>query len=207
MESITVPQSVFVDGQWATAHWMVECVDGESGELVITATVTGPGAPRVTALRMDMGLASELRRMAGFVEQPAPEGSRVLCYDCRTTEQRLALLEQRLDNLAIPGLRAQVNAISDRVTRLEALDVQQWEQITKMNIARNEHLRDIDRRLNALEAAAAPAIANRAWMDEVERQLAAHGEQLTALEDKINHLAGAVVMEAVVKAMREQDGV
>jgi len=38
-------------------------------------------------------------------------------------------------------------------------------------------------RLDALEAVAAPAIANREWMDEVERQLAALGEGLTAQED------------------------
>jgi len=43
MDGITVPSSVFVNGQWATAHWMADVVDDETGELMITATLAGEG--------------------------------------------------------------------------------------------------------------------------------------------------------------------
>lgn len=102
METITVPNSVYMDGQWFAAQWAVELVDDSSGELVITATVAGPGAPRVAALRMDMGLASDLRAQAGFVERPAPGGSRVLRYDvaheCNGVRLAELELQQRIDH-------------------------------------------------------------------------------------------------------------
>lgn len=42
MNAINAPASVYVDGQWLDAQWMVEVMDDDSGELVITATVAGP---------------------------------------------------------------------------------------------------------------------------------------------------------------------
>jgi hypothetical protein len=116
MDTLMVPSSVYIDGQWHAAHWAVEVVDESSGELVITATVAGPGAPRVAALRMDMDLAQRLRAAAGFGEGPAPDGSRVLVadYDCRTTEDRLNALEQQ----AVID-RRQLHALASRVDVLE----------------------------------------------------------------------------------------
>lgn len=66
MDAIYSRQSVYLDGRWMDARWMVETLDGETGEMVITATVIGEGAPVVAALRMDMGLAARLREAAGF---------------------------------------------------------------------------------------------------------------------------------------------
>lgn len=66
MDAIYSRQSVYLDGRWMDAQWLVETLDGETGEMVITATVIGEGAPIVTALRMDMGLAARLREAAGF---------------------------------------------------------------------------------------------------------------------------------------------
>lgn len=79
MNAINAPQSVYVDGQWLDAQWLVETVDGASGEMVITATVLedGQGAPVVAALRMDMGLARGLRLQAGLPPQFQVEARRM----------------------------------------------------------------------------------------------------------------------------------
>lgn len=74
------------------------------------------------------------------------------CYDCRTTGERLTELEEAIQ-----------------------ADIQE-------RFADRKQLHSLANRLDALEALAAPAMANREWMDEVERQLAALGEGLTALK-------------------------
>jgi len=110
--SITVPGSVFVNGQWATAHWMADVVDDETGELMITATLAGEGGhgPVVTALRMDMELARQLRAMAlSGAEQP--------CYDCRTNGVRLDALER---DVMLHSQR--LNAATKRLEALEQQD-------------------------------------------------------------------------------------
>lgn len=89
---ITIPNSVYIDGQWATATWLAEIADPATGELIITATINQP--TRVAALRMNMDLARRLRAMA-MQQMPEPG-----CYDCRTTGERLAALEARLDFLS-----------------------------------------------------------------------------------------------------------
>lgn len=94
----------------------------------------------------------------GFLVTPidaaAPERSQVLSYDCRTTDQRLAALEERIDHLAIPGLRAQVNAIDDRVKALDAA------------AAPAVAMREIEKRIDALVAEAAQKFS------QAERRLA-----------------------------------
>jgi len=194
--SITVPRSVFVNGQWATAHWMADVVDDETGELVITATLAGEGGqgPVVTALRMDMELARQLRAMAlSGAEQAAP------CYDCRTTGERLTVIERRQEEDAVTfgeharrltaletamrsehrTMHATFNDLESRLADLE----EAIQDAIRERIADRQPLHALANRLDALEAVAAPAIANREWMDEVERQLAALGEGLTAQED------------------------
>lgn len=126
MDTITVPSSVFVNGQWATAHWMVDVVDDSTGEMIITATVLpdGQGAPVVAALRMDMGLARELRAMAGFGGEgldgsDGADGSdEGPCYDCRTTGERIADLRREL------AMQAQLmHGLANRLDALEAWQV------------------------------------------------------------------------------------
>lgn len=135
MDAISVEQSVYLDGQWLDALWMVETVDGESGEMVITATVAGPGAPHVAALRMDMELVRQLRAGAGFVEaRPEPEGWMMAeireavgevmrGYGNELTEhwRRLELLTSDLDTL-----ERRVDVLSGMMARFaQAIDV--WE--------------------------------------------------------------------------------
>lgn len=117
MNAINAPQSVYVDGQWLDAQWLVETVDGASGEMVITATVIGEGAPVVTALRMNMDLARQLRAMAGFVPGETLEADEP-CYDCRTTGERIADLRREL------AMQAQLmHGLANRLDALEAWQV------------------------------------------------------------------------------------
>ena len=91
-------------------------------------------------------------------------------YDCRTTEERLAVQEDRLQIL------------SDTMRRIVAeLDQRVTEQEAAIQADIRERIED-RRRLDALEAAAAPAVANRAWMDEIERQLTEIFSRLSILE-------------------------
>lgn len=123
MDGITVAKSVFVDGQWTDAQWDVACVDGGTGELIITAIVAGRDAPVVTALRMDMETARHLRTMAGFSGTPAAEP-----YDCRTTGKRLNALETE-QRLASRTLHAALNEIERRLAALEAWQVETEDKV------------------------------------------------------------------------------
>ena len=69
MSPITIPSSIFIEGQWFDAHWLAEVVDPATGELVITATTTTQA--RIIALRMTTDLVRDLRTQAGFAT-PAP---------------------------------------------------------------------------------------------------------------------------------------
>jgi len=121
LNGIDARRSVFVNGEWLDAEWRVETLDGETGEMVITATVMGPGAPVVTALRMSMELAARLREAAGFEGALEAEP----CYDCRTTTERLEALERRVkadaDALAVQYARVLENlsTLATRQTLLE----------------------------------------------------------------------------------------
>ena len=87
MDKIDVPGSVWLDGQWFDAQWLIETVDEIAGEKVITATVDGgPSAPRVAALRIDVEL---MQRLWG-----GEDGRNGAGCDCRTTTQRLNALER-----------------------------------------------------------------------------------------------------------------
>lgn len=61
---ITIPNSVYIDGQWFAATWLAEIADQTTGELIITATVKQP--TRVAALRLTNDMMSDLRIQAGF---------------------------------------------------------------------------------------------------------------------------------------------
>lgn len=114
-DTIRMEKSVFLNGRWVDAQWDVACVDGGTGELIITAIVTaGRDAPVVTALRMDMETARRLREMAGFSAAPSVEP-----YDCRTTGERLQALETE-QRLASRTLHAALNEIERRLAALES---------------------------------------------------------------------------------------
>lgn len=61
---ITIPNSIYIDGQWFAATWLAEIVDDTTGELIITATIKEPA--RVAALRLTNDMMSDLRTQAGF---------------------------------------------------------------------------------------------------------------------------------------------
>lgn len=209
MDGLKAVESVYVAGQWRDATWLAEVVDPETGALVLTATVDGPdggSAPVVCALRLTQELMRGLRESAGLdgalpSEQAAEaraelaywresvefavkllaggraagqnivtqsghaeeylrgllaldgadkaDGADAPCYDCRTTGERLAVQEDRLQIL------------SDTMRRIVA---------------------EIDQRLDALEAAATPAIANREWMTATEGVLNQIEARLVALD-------------------------
>lgn len=107
MSSITIPQSIFIEGQWFDAHWLAEVVDDATGELVITATTTTQG--RIIALRMTTDLVRQLRVMAGFDAVPKPQAlttDQQIDYICRQIQQagenmrRAALILARADHEA-----------------------------------------------------------------------------------------------------------
>jgi hypothetical protein len=166
---------MWLDGQWLDAAWMVETVDGESGELVITATVAGPGAPRVAALRMDMGLARELRAGAGFVggemDGDGRDGRGAPCYDCRTTTQRVGDLETRMEQA-----EEELSILSGRI---------------------DNNGDALVHRLDALERAEGKG--NLVWVDRVEQRLAeleraagVQGQRTRLLERRVNALVDQV---------------
>jgi len=64
--SLKVDNSVYIEGKWFAAQWLAEVADPATGELVLTATVDGPGPVQVTALKLDMATVRGLRRLAGF---------------------------------------------------------------------------------------------------------------------------------------------
>lgn len=190
MDAINVPASVWLDGQWLDAAWMVETVDGESGELVITATVAGPGAPRVAALRMGMDLARELRAGAGFVGVDG-SGRGAPCYDCRTTTQRVGDLETRMeqaeDTLSVLGGRMEndSDAVAHRLTNIDVRIIHLHHRIR--DVERTSHTLDdatagqvarLIERVEALEAAA--GMGNLVWVDRVENRLHALTDQMRA---------------------------
>ena len=124
-------------------------------------------------------------------------------YDCRTTGERLAVQEDRLQILS-DTMRRIVAEIDQRLDALEAAATpaianREWMTATEgvLNqiearlvaleaagpaVADGRWMAEIERRLDALEAAAAPAVANRAWMDEIERQLTEIFSRLSILE-------------------------
>lgn len=89
METVTVPRSVCIDGEWFAAHWAVQAVDGGSGELLITASAAG----RDLVLRMGMDLVRDLRGQAGFDGPAAADEARAeLAYWRESVEFAVKLL-------------------------------------------------------------------------------------------------------------------
>lgn len=146
-------------------------------QAALVADRSGNKHTRDLALSEAQRIAEERR-----LEQPAPDGSRVQCYDCRTTEQRLKDLERdlRISNGAVHNT---FNVHEDRLNRaMERLAVQE-DRLQTLSVTMRRIVAEIDRRLDALEAATLPAVANREWMDEVERQLARLGEEGNEADD------------------------
>lgn len=212
MESVTAPNSVFIEGKWFTAEWLVECVDGESGELVITATVTGPGAPRVAALRMSMELARGLRLQAGLPPQFQVEARRMRArmryvadvlrsarrmLDTPTVDEVDGLLLHAIGQLRMAdgkdgadGSGGECYDCRTTGQRLDALEAVVSEQAMQINglthdmTATNRLMHGIANRLDALESEQRIASQTlHASLNEIERRLAVeYGDSATRLD-------------------------
>lgn len=195
MDAITAEQSVYVNGRWMDATWMVETLDGETGEMVITATVDGPGAPVVCALRMSMELASQLRVAAGFVGVVEAE----TCYDCRTTTERLEALERRVE--------ADADALA--VQYAGVLEALRAPRVTRVQLTQGVEMSDLRVRLTALEARmdgmsalgeeAVKELARQIVVDEWSDEIVEHWRRLetltgglVTLDERLDTLAGVV---------------
>lgn len=86
-------------------------------QAALVADRAGNKAARDLALAEAQRIAQE-RRLA---EQPAPDGLRVLCYDCRTNGERIAVLEDRLRILSDTMRRI----VSEQDRQLYALEESQ----------------------------------------------------------------------------------
>lgn len=175
-------QSMMVDGRWCDAAWAVEMVDGESGELTISVSQIGFGGKGM-ALRMSMELARRLRAMAtNGAEQLAPDGSRVLCCDCRTTGERLTELEEAIqaDIQERFADREQLHSLANRLDALEDA-VKARAMRTELQGEKNylnerldlelELIQQIAKQLEALESQAEEARQERALADAEDEML------------------------------------
>lgn len=153
MDTVTVPNSVYVDGQWATAHWMAEVVDEATGELVITATVAGEGAPHVAALRMDATLVRDLRRMVGFGATDGGADERMTVdYVSVWQERGIREVIERIaayDIMLRRELRRVEGDVRDRAMRTELQGEKNY--LTEYCNNLDSRVASIDQRITALE--------------------------------------------------------
>jgi len=167
---------------------MAYVVDESTGELVITATLAGVGdqGPVVTALRMDMALAQQLRAMAGFFKgEHLVDGSGGSdCYDCRTTGERLAVQEDRLQIL------------SDTMRRIVAEIDQRLYDEEKATALHNQRLNAITKRLEALETKNASATVHLNLVPGAVRRI-------DELERQIKNLAAATNWDRVMGLLQQ----
>lgn len=235
---ITIPNSVYIDGQWATATWLAEIADPATGELIITATINQP--TRVAALRLTNDMMRDLRTMAGITgptptqradraaaqlaywresvqfaadmlfrgrsqtinwpndainveaylrqlltlddDTPAPsDPPDTPCYDCRTTGERLAEIDRRIDALVHES--AQMFSAIER--RLDALEQLQKRYDRLMDSAASAHsLVILSERVAAIESSLAgngdDNIGQFGRLVEIERRLDALVDELHA---------------------------
>lgn len=177
-------------------------------QAALVADRTGNEMARDHALAEAQRIAAERR----LVEQPAPDGSRVLCYDCRTTGQRLDEIEQRLTMHGI-AYREFATKSTERLATIERRqeeDAATFGQHARRLDGIDEELGDQTQRLSALEERVSEVerllkeMSNREQIDL--RQFLGLAKQVDALEVKA---ASAAVhlgqVPNVVKRINELD--
>lgn len=163
--------------------------------------------PDGDALNAMFGPAHEARqRDAGRRQLLTPDPSNpsapsAPCYDCRTTGERLAVQEDRLQILS-DTMRRIVAEIDQRLDALEAAATpaianREWMTATE------GVLNQIEARLVALEAAG-PAVADGRWMAEIERRLDALEAHAVETDDTLSILDGRVTNDAIAGVERLQ---
>lgn len=158
MDTVTASNSVFVNGQWATAHWHAEVVDEATGDLVITAVLASDaGGPVVSALRMTSDLVRELRVMAGL-EEAATYGAMDEGADARMAEidaavdrvgvwREMGLLDAGLHK-AFERIGEYDTMLRRELRRVENRIDQQQAQLDGWEGALNERVTQLEERLS-----------------------------------------------------------
>lgn len=173
--SLTVANSLFIDGQWFTAQWMGEVADPETGELVITATVKGPGPCRVAALRLGMETVRDLRATMGFEGLLPGERAEAAEADLRywreSVQFAVDMLRRGRGEGQGPLLKAANDAESYLRQLLELDGVVDAEAAPGMTGVERYDLRTVEDRL-------ATPVARLAWMTEIERRMDSDQDKL-----------------------------
>lgn len=114
---VSIPTSFYYQGMWQTAMWSAMVVDRDTGDVLLTACLPGvagdQAAAAIAALRLGMEDVARLRELAGFgggVSQRIGTGD----YDCRTTGERVEVLERSDD-----ALQCAVADLEERIARIE----------------------------------------------------------------------------------------
>lgn len=189
---ITIPNSVYIDGQWATATWLAEIADPATGELIITATINQP--TRVAALRLTNDMMRDLRTMAGITgptpTQRADRAAAQLAY-WRESVQFAAdmLFRGRSQTINWPNdainveayLRQLLTLDDDTPAPSDPPDTPCYDcRTTGERLAELEEAIQADIQERFADRKQLHSLGNR--LDEVERQLAALGEQLLTVD-------------------------
>lgn len=167
MSTITLPRSLFLDGQWHDANWSAEIIDDDSGEILLIAALPGSHSDpaNIVALSLTSSSVRRLRILAGFDDAPAPQP-----IDAHIDARLSPLLdwltdhEQRIGNLQRAALPARIDAA--------------WKIGVNSLIAEHgKRLRELAARLDALEQRIddAEAAADEAYYASTPHGLAHHG--------------------------------
>ncbi len=122
------------------------------------------------------------------------------CYDCRTTGERLEELER---TTALHNQR--LNAVTKR---LDALETKNASATVHLNQVPNavKKITELDQLLQAVIKDCVDILTGyERWLIRQDDQLFPLADRVAALEDKLSHVAGAVVMDASVATMRKQE--
>lgn len=163
---ITIHQSFYYNGLWQAANWSARVVDDATGEIVLSAELpSGDNNGPFAALRLTMADVAKLRTLAGFTTNPAP-------YDCRTTGERLAVQEDRLQILS-DTMRRIVAEIDQRLTELE----------------------------EAIQADIRERIADRQQLDALEKRAASHAIRIAQVPSAVKRINDLEQMLQAVKTL------
>lgn len=120
LETVRIPTSFYYDGLWQAADWSATVTDETTGQVLLTVILPQDGHPApLAAVRLSMDDVAKLRQLAGFGRGCAQAQEQR--YDCRTTGQRIADLEQRVKGLTTAlGACASSATVHSQGERLDA---------------------------------------------------------------------------------------
>lgn len=177
IETVDIPASFYWRGIWHSARWSVTVADREKGDVLLTAYLTeavhdGTEDVLIAALRLGMKDVARLREMAGFGSDGLGGSGGSDCYDCRTTDQRLTELADRLSRVD-----------GNMLTRLDAIE-RRLRQINEQSMVLLSH----DQRIELLE----DAVKARAMRTELQGEKNYLNERLDLELESIQSVAKQV---------------